>query len=96
MNRNSTGITSDSAAWGFQVWAAFVLSTLMTAGGIYWLPVDIWMRGYLGMGLFFTVSSCFALAKTVRDRHESSRLHNQLEEAEAERILRDSKLREAA
>lgn len=94
--QRSNSINSDSAAWGFQVWAAFVISLVMTIGGIYWLPVDLWMRGYLGMGVLFTVSSCFALAKTVRDRHESSRLNNQLEEAEAERILRESKLREAA
>ena len=91
-----TTSNSDSAAWTFQVWAAFAISLFMTAVGIYWLPLDLWTRGYLGMGLFFTVSSCFALAKTVRDRHESTRLHNQLEEAEAERILRDATLREAA
>ncbi|MCA9552062.1 MAG: hypothetical protein KC933_18625 [Myxococcales bacterium] len=81
-------ILSDSPAWRFQVWAAFAVSMLATASGIYWLPVDAWMRGYLGMGLFFTVSSCFALAKTVRDQHEQDRLSRKLEEAEAERILR--------
>jgi len=89
-------MSSDTAAWRFQVWAAFVISLGFTALGIYALPADLWTRGYLGMGLFFTVSSSFALAKTVRDMHEAQRLHHKLDDAEAERILRDATLREAA
>lgn len=80
----------DSPAWTFQVWAAFVISVGATAWGIYWLPADLWTRGFLAIGLFFTVSSCFALAKTVRDRHEAEQSQRRRDAAEAERILRDA------
>jgi hypothetical protein len=43
----------------------------------------------MAMGLLFTVGSCFSLAKTLRDGHESKRFINRLEEAKAERIIAD-------
>ena len=62
---------------------------LLTTGGIFFLPVDIWTKGYLGMGLYFTVSSAFTLAKTVRDAHENGRLINRIAEARTEQMLRE-------
>lgn len=62
---------SSSAAWKFQVWVSFVASCCVTSLGILYLPVDIWTKAFLGMGLLFTVGSCFSLAKTVRDEHEA-------------------------
>ena len=88
--RSSMRITTETSAWLFQVWAAFIVSLGMTGAGILYLPVDGWIRAYLCMGLFFTVSSCFALAKTVRDRLESEKIHRKLDEAEAERLLYES------
>ena len=45
--------------------------SLLTSLGIAYLPVDVWTKGFLGMGLLFTIGSCFSLAKTVRDDHEA-------------------------
>ena len=64
-------------AWVFQSWAAFVLSFATTGLGIWWVPVDLWIRGFLWMGLTFTVSSSLALAKTVRDLHEVEKREGQ-------------------
>lgn len=77
----------DSSAWIFQTWAAFVLSIGMTSVGIAYLPVDGWVKGFMGMGLGFTVGSTFSLAKTQRDLHEATRLTSKLEEAKVEQIL---------
>lgn len=55
--------------------------------GIVYLPVDGWTKGYLGMGLAFTVGSTLSLAKTTRDIHESDRLTSRIDEARVERIL---------
>jgi hypothetical protein len=77
----------DSNAWIFQTWAAFVLSVGMTTVGIVNLPVDIWVKGFVGMGLGFTVGSTFSLAKTQRDLHESTKLTSKIEEAKVEQIL---------
>ncbi|WXA85296.1 hypothetical protein LVJ94_03185 [Pendulispora rubella] len=61
----------------------------MTGVGIAYLPVDAWVRGFLGMGVLFTVGSCFSLAKTIRDEHEDKRLISRIDEAKTTRILRD-------
>jgi hypothetical protein len=77
----------DSNAWVLQTWLAFVLSIGITSAGIVNLPVDIWVKGFMAMGLSFSVGSTFSLAKTQRDLHESSKLTSKIEEAKVEQIL---------
>lgn len=79
----------DTGAWRFQVVAAFAIALLLTTGGVVYLPVDNWIKGYLLMGVYFTVSSAFGLAKTLRDHHESSQLVAKISEAKTEKMLRD-------
>ena len=86
-------LQKDTAAWIFQVWASFLLAVLSTALGILYLPVDGWMKGFLAMGLIFTVGSCFSLAKTLRDNHESSKLLNRITDAKTEKILREYEMK---
>ncbi len=83
----------DTDAWVFQAWAAFVISFGTMLVGIMRLPVDPWIRGFLGMGLVFTVNACFGLAKTIRDNHESQRLVNRISDAKAEKLLREYELK---
>ncbi len=84
-----SSLRSSTAAWLFQSWAGFVIAVGFMAFGIYYLPADAWTRGYLGIGSLFLVSSCFSLAKTLRDKHEAERIHNKVEEVRTERILRE-------
>ena len=77
----------DTAAWILQVWASFILATSSTAIGIFYLPVDNWIKGFLGMGLTFSVGSTFTLAKTIRDNHEYQRITARLDEAKVEKLL---------
>jgi hypothetical protein len=79
----------DTGAWRFQVIAAFVIALGLTTGGVLYLPVVTWIKGYLLMGVYFTVSSAFGLAKTLRDAHESSRLVSKISEAKTEKMLRE-------
>jgi hypothetical protein len=79
----------DTAAWRFQVIAAFVIALGLTTSGVLYLPVTSWIKGYLLMGLYFTVSSAFGLSKTLRDSHESHRLVTKITEAKTEKMLRD-------
>ncbi|MEM1030061.1 MAG: YiaA/YiaB family inner membrane protein [Myxococcota bacterium] len=79
----------DTPAWRFQVWASFVIAIAATTVGIAYLPVPVWIRGYVGLAMLFSVGSSFTLAKTVRDEHEAKRLLTKIESAQAERILRD-------
>lgn len=80
-NNNTTN------AWRFQVWASFLISSVMTIAGIMYMSGDNWIKGYLVMGFIFTIGSCFGLAKTLRDEHESKRFINRVTQAKTERIL---------
>ena len=66
-----------------------MISIVATVAGILYMPVDAWVRGYLAMGLLFTVGSTLSLAKTVRDQHEASKLVNRIAEAKAEKMIRE-------
>jgi len=79
----------DTGAWRLQVFLAFGIALGLTTLGVAYLPVDLWVKGYLMMGLYFTVSSAFGLAKTLRDNHESSKLSSRIQEAKAEKMIRD-------
>ncbi|MBD1921030.1 hypothetical protein H6F77_08000 [Microcoleus sp. FACHB-831] len=81
------GNQKDSNAWVAQTWAAFILSISMTTVGILNLPADVWIKGFMGMGLAFSVGSTFTLAKTTRDLHESRRITARIDEAKVEQIL---------
>ena len=89
-------ISENSPAWMTCVWMSFVLSVFLTCVGIYWLPAVMWVKGYMLMGIMFSVGSSFTLAKTVRDNHEARKLINRVSEAKTERILHDFELKDTA
>jgi hypothetical protein len=76
-----------SSAWVSFTYASFGLALLMVAAGIFFLPVEMWIKAYLAMGVIMLVQSCVAMTKTARDMHESARLVNRIEEAKTERLL---------
>lgn len=82
--------TTQSSGWVAFTYIAFVTSLLTVAAGIIFLPIEIWMRGYLGIGVLMVVQSCITLAKTQRDAAENARLVNRVETARTEKILMGS------
>ena len=84
MNQTAQPHTS---AWVTFTYVSFAASLLMVICGVYFLPLDLWVKGYLLMGIVMLVQSCITMTKTVRDVHESSRLVNRIEDARAERLL---------
>lgn len=80
----------DTNAWIVQVWLSFILAVSATVAGIIYLPVDNWVKGYMGMGLVFTIGSSFSLAKTLRDRKESTEILARVDEARVEKILAEN------
>ena len=87
MNPN---VQPHSSAWVSFTYASFVGSFFMVAIGVFFLPLDLWIKGYLAMGILMLVQSCVTMTKTIRDMHESSRLVNRIEDAKAERILMEA------
>lgn len=82
-------LRADTGAWTVQVWVAFIVALGATSVGVLFLNADVWVRGFLFLGLYFTVSSTMSLSKALRDRHESDKLVSKLDEAHAERTLRE-------
>lgn len=76
-----------SSAWIIQVWISFVVSIMATTIGVLYLPVDNWIKGYLSMGLLFSVGSTISLSKTTRDIHEANKFLNRIDEAKLEKLL---------
>ena len=80
----------DTNAWILQVWLSFIIAVSATIAGIIYLPVDNWIKGYMGMGLVFTIGSSFTLAKTIRDQKESGQIMARIEEARVEKLLAEN------
>jgi hypothetical protein len=76
-----------SSAWVAQVWISWLLAFFAMLGGILFVPADIWVKGYLFMGLLFVVGSTMNLAKTVRDNHEATKISSLINDARLEKIL---------
>lgn len=80
-------IQPHSSAWIAQTWISFVVAVGITAMGIWFLPVDSWVKAFMGMGLLFTVGSTFSLAKTVRDQHEALSIKQRIDDARVSRLI---------
>lgn len=76
-----------TAAFQAQAAIAFALSLGFMVVGILYLPVDRWQRGFLVLGTLFTISSCFTLAKVVRDAQEQKSFVSRIDEARRERLM---------
>ncbi|HXY58541.1 MAG TPA: YiaA/YiaB family inner membrane protein [Methylocystis sp.] len=78
-----------SAAWVAFTYATFLLSLVMIGAGVVFMPIDPWMKSFLGMAVVLLVQSCVTLTKTLRDNAEAEKLVNRIEDAKTERLLMD-------
>lgn len=76
-----------SPAWIAQTWISFALSIGLTLAGIYNLPLDIWIKGFLLMGLVFSVGSAVSLTKTMRDQYEADQLAARIDDARVSKLI---------
>jgi hypothetical protein len=76
-----------SAAFYLQSIVSFGISLAAVVIGILSLPVGIWMRGFLAVGLLYVVTSTFTLAKVVRDHQEANSVHGRSDQARVEKLL---------
>jgi hypothetical protein len=80
---------SNTPAFNFLAWASFAISSLGTLSGIFFLEGLIWAKAFLALGFLSSLTSCFTVAKVIRDRHEAEKLINRIKEAKAEKLLKD-------
>ena len=79
--------SSNTKSFYNMAWIAFAISFVGMAVGIFYIPADFGVKGFLAMTYFFSVTSCFTVAKVVRDKHESDRIINKVENAKTEIFL---------
>jgi hypothetical protein len=82
-------LNSSTSAWDFFVKLAFGLAIGSTLMGIYMLPGELVVKGYFLISSLFLVFSTITMSKTIRDKHESDRLHNKISEARTTKIIRE-------
>ena len=78
-----------TTAFFVQSIASFGISVVAVGIGIAYLPVDVWIRSFLMIGMLFVVSSAFTLAKCVRDQQEVSAVTTRVDQARLDKILTD-------
>jgi hypothetical protein len=76
-----------SSAWVTFTYANIMVSLGLTLGGVFFLPIDLWIKGYMLMGVMMLVSSTVIVTKTIRDVHEAAKLVNKIEDAKTEQLL---------
>ena len=86
---NSDYTPRDSDAWRTFTIASFILAAGMMAGGIYFLEASFAAKGFYAMAAIMLVHTSVGATKTIRDKHESERMNNKIEEAKTDKILRE-------
>lgn len=78
---------SNTQAFSVLAWISFGIAFLGMLVGLAYLQLDLYAKAFLAMTYLFSVSSCFVLAKVVRDKQESKDLINKIENAKTEQLL---------
>ena len=80
-------IMQHSSAWVSFTYANVTAALALTLGGSFFMPIDLWIKGYMLMGVMMLVSSTVTITKTIRDVQEASKLVNKIEDAKTEQLL---------
>ena len=76
-----------SQAWVSFSYVSFAAAAFMLFVGLYMMPIDLWGKGYLAMGILMLVQTTVNITKTLRDNAESEKLIRKVEDARTEKLL---------
>ncbi len=79
-----------SSAWVTFTQLNFGLTLSAMAFAVWAMPVDAWIRAFMGLGLLALVGATITMSKTIRDVHESNKVTNKVETAKVEKFLMDT------
>lgn len=82
-------VSDSSSQWEFFVKFSFAIAIAATMTGIWLIPGALVVKGYFMISSLFLVFSTITMSKTIRDGHESSRLHNKISEARTSKMIRE-------
>ena len=79
--------SKNTNAFFLQAGVSFAIALLTMVVAVLYLPVDPWIRAFLGLGtMFLTTSSC-TLAQCVRDAQENQYVVSRLDQARVDKLL---------
>ena len=76
-----------TAAFYVQAVLSFGLSLTAVSLGVVFLPVNGWVRAFLGIAMLYSITSAFTLAKVIRDRQEDTSLSSRVDRARLDKLL---------
>jgi len=76
-----------TAAFSAQAGISFAIALLAMLFAVLYLPVDPWIRAFLGLATLYLTTSTFTLAKVVRDAQDSQAVATRLDQARVDRLL---------
>ncbi|MEV6237762.1 YiaA/YiaB family inner membrane protein [Lentzea sp. NPDC051838] len=87
MSSSTPSHTPTSPAFYLQAVLSFGLSLTAVGIGVVFLPVDGWVRAFLGIAMLYCVTSAFTLAKVIRDRQEDTYISSRVDRARLDKLL---------
>jgi hypothetical protein len=78
---------TQTTAFYAQAAISFAVSFTAVLLGVAYLPGDSWMKAFLAVSVLYVVTSCFTLAKCVRDHQEQANVVQRVDEVRLERFL---------
>ena len=90
MNWEPNSASMHSPAWVMFTQLNFGLTLSAMAFAVWAMPVDTWIRAFVGLGLLTLVGATITMTKTIRDVHEGGKVTNKVENAKVEKLLMDT------
>lgn len=80
-------INKHSSSWIAFIMGSFGVSVLMLVIGIYHLNTELWVKGFLVMGILMVIQNAISLTKTMRDMEEGKKVFKKIEDVKHEKLL---------
>ena len=90
MNWEPGNSSMHSSAWVAFTQLNFALTATAMGIAIWAMPVDAWIRAFMGLGVLALIGSTITMSKTIRDVHEGSKVTSKVENAKVEKLLMDT------
>ncbi|WP_188192856.1 YiaA/YiaB family inner membrane protein [Nonomuraea sp. SYSU D8015] len=78
---------TQTTAFYVQAILSFAVSLTSVVIALAYLPVEGWIRAFLGLGLLYVVTSTITLCKVVRDRQEMTEVTSRVDQARLDKLL---------
>ena len=79
--------SKNTSAFYLQAGISFAVALLAMVFAVLYLPVDPWVRAFLGLGTLYLTTSAFTLAKCIRDNQEDQSVTHRLDQARVDKLL---------